>query len=416
VIDLKSHAYALRAASCLLGLSLILTVTPHSTMAATMVPAPDPTQGDGGVSTFYTWEKAIPERPGKLLRTEPLPQALALSEAAQQVRILYTSRDGVGDHDAVVVSGVLYVPAGTPPAHGWPLVAWAHGTTGLADTCAPSWIPHNDSNTRYLNAWLHAGFAVVATDYQGLGTPGPHPYINMRVLAYSVLDSIRAVPRSRYKVSPETILVGFSQGAGAAAAAAGYAPHYAPELKIHGTVVNGVPNLSAESMKSGTTAAGAEVGVLPYIAMQARQIHPDLRPEDIFTPSGEKLYQEAIHTCLADMRQLVSRSGLTHDTALKPGMLKVLFDTDMTYKMYPSLKLTHPIFVATGDVDKAVDTQTQLALDKQLCDAGTTVEAHLYVGADHSGTLNAAAADEIVFAHKVLEGKTVTPICIPQPQ
>jgi hypothetical protein len=63
---------------------------------AAQVPAPDPSQGDGGVSTFYTWGGAIPDAPGKLLRSEPLDPALGLAAAGAQFRILYTSTDGIG--------------------------------------------------------------------------------------------------------------------------------------------------------------------------------------------------------------------------------------------------------------------------------------------------------------------------------
>ena len=71
-------------------------------------------------------------------------------------------------------------------------MAWAHGTTGIADVCAPSWRGNSERDKEYLDAWLKSGFAVVATDYQGLGTPGVHPYLLWRPEGYSVLDSVRA--------------------------------------------------------------------------------------------------------------------------------------------------------------------------------------------------------------------------------
>ncbi|MCG0580421.1 alpha/beta hydrolase, partial [Burkholderia cenocepacia] len=69
------------------------------------VPAPDPLQGDGRVSAFYTWDRDIPARPGVLLRTEPLPATVGLASAARQLRILYASTDGVGGHAPIAVSG-----------------------------------------------------------------------------------------------------------------------------------------------------------------------------------------------------------------------------------------------------------------------------------------------------------------------
>src|SRR5262249_39965868 len=157
-------------------------------------------------------------------------------------RILYSSTDGLTGRSPVAVSGALFLPRGTPPEGGWPLIAWAHGTVGVADVCAPSWNERSDRDATYLNHWLSQGYAVVAADYQGLGVPGGHPYLATRPEAYSVLDSIRAVQAEpSYKISPKVVLVGQSQGAGAAFATAGEAAMYAPELKILGTVATGTP-------------------------------------------------------------------------------------------------------------------------------------------------------------------------------
>ena len=88
--------------------------------------------GDGGVSAFYAWKDAVPATPGKLLRSEPQEEKLALPGASRSVRILYSSTDGLAGHSPIAVSGALYLPKGAPPEGGWPLMAWAHGTVGTA--------------------------------------------------------------------------------------------------------------------------------------------------------------------------------------------------------------------------------------------------------------------------------------------
>ncbi|MBV8848675.1 MAG: lipase, partial [Methylobacteriaceae bacterium] len=95
--------------------------------AAAQAPPLDPLQGDGRVSPFYRWTDAVAEKPGQLLDIEPLPSELGLSEAGVQKRILYTSTNGVDGKSTVIVSGAYFAPKGTPPAGGWPVVAWAHG-------------------------------------------------------------------------------------------------------------------------------------------------------------------------------------------------------------------------------------------------------------------------------------------------
>lgn len=185
----------LRSASALFILCLVLQ--DRYVDAAVMPP------GEGAVPDFYTWTDRIPAAPGMMLRSEPLPMAENLGNAATNIRFLYTSTDGLERTKQVVVSAALFIPEGSPPVGGWPLMAWAHGTVGSADICAPSFAGRSPRDTRYLNQWLAQGYAVVATDYQGLGTPGPHPYGLTRPLAFDILDSIRAVMGGGFHLSNE---------------------------------------------------------------------------------------------------------------------------------------------------------------------------------------------------------------------
>src|SRR6185437_8751422 len=96
----------------------------------------------------------------------------SLSKAKRTTLVLYrsTSFDG----KPIAVSGTVAIPKGNPPPGGWPVVSWAHGTTGIADECAPTRLA-GDRSANYvrteLDTWLSKGYAVVRTDYEGLGTP-----------------------------------------------------------------------------------------------------------------------------------------------------------------------------------------------------------------------------------------------------
>ena len=73
-----------------------------------------------------------------------------------------------------------------PPVGGWPIVVWAHGTTGVADVCAPSKAALADSTKDLISKLLAAGYVVVAPDYEGLGTPGIHPFLNVKSEAFQL--------------------------------------------------------------------------------------------------------------------------------------------------------------------------------------------------------------------------------------
>ncbi len=252
---------------------------PDTAQAAPAIPTitPIPEQGDGGVSDFYNLAGPAPAKPGTLIRTEAQPADTGLAEAAQSMRILYSSTDGLDGKTPVAVSGSLFVPKGDAPAGGFPLIAWAHGTVGIADVCAPSNNKRSERDTKYLNHWLQQGYAVVASDYQGLGTPGGHPYLATRPASYSVLDSIRAVQGDpNLKLSKSVVLVGQSQGGGAAFATAGEAVTYAPDLDIRGTVATGTPyftNDTAPAIRDPNAVSGVFAYSL-YIMYLAEQADP----------------------------------------------------------------------------------------------------------------------------------------------
>ncbi|HEY0423878.1 MAG TPA: alpha/beta fold hydrolase [Rhodopila sp.] len=399
----------------LVGLLAILLSA--ATALAAQVPAPNPAQGDGGVSSFYTWSGDIPAAPGQMLRSEPLEPNLGLAMAGEQRRILYSSIDGIDGQTPITVSGAYFLPKGTPPAGGWPLLAWAHGTTGLADTCAPSWNPRSERDATYLNSWLQQGYAVVATDYQGLGTPGPHPYLVVRPEAYSVLDSVRAVLKSLPDIANRVVLIGQSQGGGAVFATAGVAPGYAPELNIRGSVATGVPFLDPVMLRSRPPPnpqdkADPTVAYNLYIGLLVQQGNAALTADELVTERALPLLQEARTTCVGKLFRDVMAAGLNRGNALKPGF-RAAFASVLPMMQYTTMRLPQPLFVGTGEQDHDVPPATQLALVRNACASGSVVEAHLYAGLSHGATVNASLKDSVPFVRKVMAGEPITPVCEP---
>ncbi|HZU62362.1 MAG TPA: lipase family protein, partial [Novosphingobium sp.] len=221
---------------------LVMAAMVASGMAqAAAAQANDAWSGDGGVDGFYQWQAPLPARAATLLRKAPAPAQDALPQAAQAWRILYTATDFRDARRLVTVSGLVYVPAGRAPRGGWPVIAWAHGTTGIADVCAPSFTGPSTRDKAYLGAWLARGYAVIASDYAGLGTPGVHPYLQYRSEGLSILDGVSAATRALPQLSARRIaVVGQSQGSQAALSAAELAPAHAPHLGIRAVVATGL--------------------------------------------------------------------------------------------------------------------------------------------------------------------------------
>jgi len=372
--------------------------------------------GDGGVPTFYNWSGALPGEAGAVLAEEPLPSEFSVATAGKAVRILYTARDGITDKGVVPVSAALFLPRGEPPKGGWPVMAWAHGTTGIADICAPSARPRGERDSRYIASWLDAGFAVVASDYQGLGTPGIHPYSNYRASSYSLLDSARAIIGVRYGAANAVVLVGQSQGAGTVVAAAGYAPSYAPDLQVRGVVATGAPNLSRAAIESGLASSATDVmvtGAYAMIGYELTRTHVDFDADDVFTDAGREIETMVGSACLPELMKAAAARNLDPAKAFRPGMLKRLWDTDIELRSFPTLDLQSPVFFGIGAADTAALPMTTLTLVNDLCSRGNVVEAHIYQDKDHSGVVNAAAADAIAFAKAAIAGRPIAATCRP---
>lgn len=378
----------------------------------------DPRFGDGGTSSFYTWARPVPA-PGMLLRQEPLPAQLVLPEAGQGIRILYSSTDGIDGRERVAVSGAYFTPKGKPPEGGWPLIVWAHGTVGLADVCAPSWAGRSDRDIRYLNSWLEQGFAVVATDYQGLGTPGPHAYMVTRPQAYSMLDSARAAVRSQRNLSGKVILLGQSQGATAAFAAAGFAAGYAPDLDIRGAVSTGTPYVAindpqATSLPGDPSRIDPTIAYTYYLTLTVQQTRPEITAAEIYTERAAPLIEQARTMCIKPLKAAVVAAGLTRANAMRQDIDRArIYGPLLPSLLYSTLHLPVPIFMAIGAADRDVSPAGQLRLAREACDAGTVVEAHLYEGLDHSATVNASLKDSLPFVRRVLAGQPIAPRCVP---
>ena len=404
------------AIACIALAAIAVGAPGHASAQAT---AGHELQGDGGVSDFYRWSEPLKGAPGRLLRTEPLPDALALDNAARSVRILYSSTDGLDGQTRIVVSGALFIPKGAAPKGGWPLLAWAHGTVGVADVCAPSWAGRSQRDKTYLNFWLAQGYAVVASDYQGLGTIGAHPYLATRPEAYSVLDSVRAVQKGDFGLARKVVLIGQSQGGGAAFATAGYTRTYAPELDVRGTVATGTPYFSPEAQLALAAARPKEMvdpllGYTFYAMSTLEQIDPGFRIEDYLTDAGLPVARLAATACFPQMAKTIIDQGLTYNRAFKAdptSHLKNAYDL----MGYPTLAIPKPVFMGTGGKDRDVPAPMQLSLGADACKAGAVIEQHLYPALDHSGTVNGSSGDSSIFVRKAFAGEPIAGNCSARP-
>jgi hypothetical protein len=237
---------------------------------------------------FYQQHVPQPGRHGEVLAAEPLQAYLlpGLKLRADAWRILYRSSNL--DDEPRTVSGTILVPHRRRPAG---LVAYAPGTHGLANYSAPSRLIARglDWETAFVAHLLGQGHAVVMTDYEGLGTPGDHPYVIGRTIGRNVLDSLRAAlsfgPAGLEPSIPLGIM-GYSEGGNASAWAAELHPVYAPELAIAGCASGSIP---ADLESAGQRIDGSLYAFFGgYGALGLNAAYPSLDLAQYLTAEGER--------------------------------------------------------------------------------------------------------------------------------
>lgn len=337
-------------------------------------------------------------RPGELLTARDIGGSVALPAAARTELVTYVSQDATGK--PVVVSGTVAIPRTPPPAGGYPVISWAHGTTGVADGCAPSadfpggpahdYLAEMDTS---LNEWVGKGYVVASTDYEGLGTPGMHPYINGVTEANAVTDIVRAARRMDPSVGTTWFAVGHSQGGQAALFTAAQGSARAPELHLGGAVSiapgSGFDQL-VRYFQMGAPGAEAAESFLPLILLGAQAADPALDPSRWVTADAQPLLSEARVGCIDDLRKVApvpANRIFRADADLGP-LTGYLVQQDPG-----TLHLKVPVMVAQSSGDAVISKASTDLLVKTLRDKGNTLDYHEYQGVDHRGTVGASLRD-----------------------
>ena len=178
---------------------------------------------------FYLPPTPLPGENGDIIWAEEIDAVTG----GRVWKILYRSETLRGE--AIAVSGWLAIPDKKAGAGGHRIMTYGHGSTGMADACAPTIATDPVSAVILLEEFLAKGYVVAASDYEGLGTPGIHPYVNGTSEAHSLLDAARAA-RNFVETRNEVVIYGNSQGGHAALFANELVNSYAPELNIVGTI------------------------------------------------------------------------------------------------------------------------------------------------------------------------------------
>lgn len=346
-----------------------------------------------GTSTETPAPKA--DSPGKLISKRPLENLdSGLSAAAGSATLIrYESTSPTGQ--PIEVSGAVFVPKGEAPTGGWPVIAFAHGTSGVVSACAPTNSPTLFGSAPSVEAMLAGHRAVVMTNYQGLDGPGQAPYLDTPSSGYDVLNSVRAAHATGLPLAGDTVLVGASQGGRAAESAAETAKAYAPELKIHGSVLLS-PALElrfADTVRGRSLNAPDQYLILPYLVAAVRYSHPEYGYDQVIHGDLLSVAPRLEAQCTGQVTPdelAVANAGNPDEVSFVDDAAAQPFTDLQNRTNLPKSATALPTYIARGDDDRLVVTAWSTAAITEMCTLGTPVH-DLVVPGGHDAP--AAVAD-----------------------
>ncbi len=379
---------------------------------ATAAPAPDP---------FYDAPAPLAgTEPGDVLRTRPATIVFqGLDMPVHATTVLYRSDDTSGA--PIAVSGTVLTPdlpwTGAGPR---PLVVVAPGTQGQGDQCAPSRrMPSGGSADNLAQAalFLAQGYSVAVTDYEGLGTPGMHTYMNRLSQAHTVLDMGRAAKNLHDPAIPADAPVGlwgYSQGGGAVASAAEQVDAYAPGLGVRGAFAGAPPaNLAVTTERiDGSRLAGAIGYAINGLEADYPQITPEVDAE--INDRGRTLLHDVATQCTAQTEDEFGGERSTAFTASGAPIESLLSDEPVrsvvAAQTIGTLRPSVPVFVVTGDGDDIVPARTVRTMVADWCALGGDVTFRDYPTpeiaplVDHVAAMPLAAPEAVAWLDARLAG------------
>ena len=355
------------------------------------------------MSSFYDPPTPLPPAPaGTLIRSEAFA-GYDLPPQAHAVRILYHSR--ARDGRDVAASGVVLIPGGTPPIGGWPVIAWAHGTSGVARQCAPSLMRDVEYGSEGLMPMVAAGFAVVAPDYAGLGTPGPHEYDNKIAQANDIVYSLPAAHAAVGSLGKRWITIGHSQGGVAVWGVAELEATLQDRDYAGGISIAG--DMDFDFFEDHDARALSPISTMywPLTAFGIKASYPSFDPSRLLTPIFLQRYADMTtkgcwYYAYAAAAEVQNQPAVRRGWRLIPELRR--YNEDSRSATRP---IRGPLLILAGDDDQSVSFENIRRGVARACRRGLALEFVHRRGLDHDPLMEKTIDLQLAWARDRFAGK-----------
>jgi hypothetical protein len=337
------------------------------------------------LTKFYGVPDPLPPgKPGDLIRSVQFDE-YDLPPEVNAFRLLYHSQTAAGAD--VAVSGVILFPDAKPPAEGWPIIAWAHSWTGVARSCAPS-LTRNLQHGPLLAMYVHLGYAVVATDYAGLGTASRSVFADISSNASDVIYSVAAARHAVPQLGSRWVAMGTGEGGIAVVGVDEmerglHDPSYLGSVAIShlGDMQNLYASESALTYKTPL-----------FLAYGIKTVFPEFNVSDMLTPEAMSHYYKISQSCDDSGDQ----SETSATTVLRPGWKT----NSLVQKYFERNRLglqpaSAPLLVIASEDDPAVSETARIVT--RLCKAGDRVQFEKISESDFGRVIGDSARDQMAW-------------------
>ena len=361
---------------------------------------------------------------------------------ASDIQVIRYNMPNVNGERAEATAMVFY-PNTPQPQDGWRVVVWEHGTVGSGDSCAPSNNQLNNNFRGLASSLLAQGYVIVAPDYEGLGTRGIHPYLNLKSAAQSAIYAVRAFKEQQgNRFNGAWVSVGQSQGGHASLATAQFAdedPNYkaavaaAPASSLGYIISEVAPQALSALVEAGQDNAAKAVyaellAYAAYVAVGIKAYEPGFNYRNIFSSRAGIVAEKAEGTtgenglCLGPLiteymqdiddylvnnpeKTVVDYPGLVENFQNNSSVEKFLENNQPATE-----KINVPVMIIQGTADMAVPYPVTNTLQQGLKDMGTTVNFVEVENASHTEAIVQSRTQLLTFINTYMpSGISVNP-------
>lgn len=349
------------------------------------------------LTKFYDTPHPLPAgKPGELIRKEEFEE-YDLPPGVLAVRILYHSRSASGED--VATSGVVLYPDANPPAGGWPVIAWAHDLNGVARQCAPSLV-RNLQHGPFLSMYVSLGYAVVATDYTGLGTNFRSAFSDMQSNAADVVYSIPAARAALPQLGSRWITIGIGEGGLAAVGLAELESEIRDQNYLGAIVISGLNDLQDSYDHPAPTS-------LLFLAYGVRTVYPGFEVRDVLTDKALSFYARLEQSCGEATDTKLSASEIA-----KPGWENNRFVKEYFNRNRPGQRQAlGPLLVIASGANPAMPISNVSRVIARMCGQGDRVQFENYADADPGSVIGESVRDQINWIQSRFAGRPAPSNC-----